>query len=205
MLNTTRFSLILFLLCIHYVSYSQPILGGPCQGCEAIYDYGQQPLSPTDTLPGFHVYKPKLMIEGTVFQADGRSPAEGVILYVYHTNREGIYKPKEGQTGWASIHGHIRGWMQTGPDGFYRFYTFLPAPYPDGRAPAHIHITVKEPLKRAYYLDSFFFSNDPLLTPEKIATHTNRGGSGILTLVERRGIWTARRDIILGENIPNYP
>ncbi|MEL6194803.1 MAG: intradiol ring-cleavage dioxygenase [Bacteroidota bacterium] len=198
----------LLIVCILFLSskaYSQGEIGGPCQGCEAIHEYGIRTLTHIDTLPGFHEHEPKLVVEGRVFQQDGISPAKGVILYMYHTNRKGIYEARAGATGWASRHGYIRGWVRTGPDGYYRFYTFRPAPYPGGKEPEHIHLTVKEVDKKEYYMDSFFFTDDPLLTPEEIATHDHRGGSGVSTPSMKNGMLTVTRDIILGKNIPNYP
>ncbi|MEM8899731.1 MAG: intradiol ring-cleavage dioxygenase [Bacteroidota bacterium] len=197
--------LIVFFLFISCEGHSQGEIGGPCQGCEAIYEYGDRILTAIDTLPGFQAYEPKLVVEGRVFQKDGVSPADGVILYVYHTNQKGIYETREGAKGWASRHGYIRGWVKTGPDGFYRFYTFKPAPYPDRMEPEHIHITVKEPDKDEYYLDSYFFTDDPLLTPEEIASHDHRGGSGVTMPTMINGKLTVKRNIILGKNIPNYP
>ena len=73
---------------------SNPDLGGPCEGCEAIYEYGEETLDPVDTLPAFAENAPKIKITGTVFQADGKTPAPDVILYIYHTNRKGIYETK---------------------------------------------------------------------------------------------------------------
>lgn len=35
-----------------------------------------------------------ITIRGRVFERDGETPAEGVIMYVYHTNAKGIYEKK---------------------------------------------------------------------------------------------------------------
>ncbi len=111
---------------------SSKIVGGGCEGCEAIYEYGDKKLRVTDTLPDFQKTEPKLKITGTVFQKDGTSPAANVILYIYHTNRKGYYATKGNEKGWAKRHGFIRGWVKTGKDGRYTFYTFRPAAYPEG-------------------------------------------------------------------------
>ena len=179
-------------------------VGGPCEGCQAIYEYGNRELFPVDTLPGFESNEPKLRISGVVFAKDGKTPAENVILYIYHTNREGIYQTNGTETGWDKRHGFIRAWVKTGKDGRYAFYTFRPAPYQDGSEPEHIHLTVKEPGINPYYLDDFFFEDDPLLSPEKISNLENRGGSGIVKPVWNDGILTVHRDIVLGKNIPGY-
>lgn len=189
--------------------YSQPErskqrpVGGPCEGCEAIHEYGNKMLTSIDTLPLFTATNHKLMITGTVFQKDG-SPANDVIIYIYQTNRNGIYETRGDEKGWASRHGFIRGWVKTGKDGKYTFYTFRPAAYPDSREPEHIHITVKEPDKNEYYLDEYVFDDDPLLTLDERKSLSNRGGSGIVKPVFKDGIMTANRDLFLGLNIPDY-
>lgn len=179
-------------------------VGGGCEGCEAIYEYGNKKLTSTDTLPEYENNVPKLKIFGTVLKKDGISPAQDVIIYIYHTNRKGIYQTKGNETGWAKKHGFIRGWVKTGKDGKYTFYTFRPASYPDRSEPEHIHITVKEPDKNEYYLDDFIFDDDPLLTKNKINKLGNRGGSGMMKPINQNGILIIERNIILGKNIPNY-
>ncbi len=179
-------------------------VGGGCEGCEAILEYGDKELSPIDTLPEFQHNLPQLKITGKVFENDGRTPAENVIIYIYHTNREGIYETRGNETAWAKRHGHIRGWIKTGKDGKYTFYTFRPAAYPDRSEPEHIHVTIKEPYKSEYYLDDFLFDDDPLLTQDARSKLNNRGGSGIVKPDQINGQLTVERDIVLGKNIPNY-
>ena len=180
------------------------IVGGGCEGCEAIFEYGDRNLTPTCTLPNFQSTEPKLKITGTVYRNDGKTPAEDVILYIYQTNREGVYKTVGDEKGWARRHGNIRGWIKTGIDGRYTFYTFRPAAYPDGKEPEHIHITIKEPDKNEYYIDEYVFEDDPRLTKEERNGLENRGGSGIINPIINNGILTIERDIFLGLNIPNY-
>ncbi len=179
-------------------------VGGGCEGCEAVFEYGGKTLTSIDTLPRFAENEPKLKVYGTVFKKDGKTPASNVILYIYHTNRNGIYETKGNEKGWAKRHGYIRAWVKTGKDGQYAFYTFRPAAYPDGSEPEHIHITVKEPDKNEYYLDDFLFDDDPLLTQEKRRKLDERGGSGITQPTLINGQLSIKRNIILGKNIPNY-
>ncbi len=180
------------------------IVGGACEGCEAIYEYGSKILSSVDTLPEFQQNEPKLKISGTVFKRDGITLAENVIIYIYHTNRHGIYETKGNETGWAKRHGFIRGWVKTGKDGQYTFYTFRPAAYPDDSESEHIHITIKESDKNEYYLDEYLFEDDSLLTQSIRNGLKNRGGSGIVNPKVEDGILTIKRNLILGKNIPNY-
>jgi len=179
-------------------------VGGPCEGCEAIFEYGDKKLTAIDTLPDFEKTEPKLKLKGIVYKKDGLTPVEDVILYIYQTDRNGIYVKKETGKGWGKIHGYIRGWAKTDKKGNYTFYTFRPAAYPNRMAPEHIHITVKEPDKNEYYIDGLVFDDDPLLTQKERNKLENRGGSGIVKPVFKDGILTVNRNIILGANIPNY-
>jgi len=73
------------------------LVGGPCEGCEAIFEYGDRNLSPVDTLPDFNDPGPKIKVTGTIYQNDDKTPAAGVILYIYHTDQNGIYAIKGGE------------------------------------------------------------------------------------------------------------
>ena len=183
--------------------------GGPCEGCEAIYESPVQ-FEKLDMFVRMPDVKDnslnRLGINGTVYKADGKTPAPDVVLYIYHTNPKGIYAKKGNEKGWAKRHGYIRGWMKTDAKGEYKFVTIRPGPYPDHSEPAHIHITIKEPDKNEYYIDEYLFSDDPLLTSERQKKLDNRGGSGILKLVDvGEGMYKGERNIYLGKNIPDYP
>ena len=181
------------------------LTGGPCEGCEAIFEYGDELLSPTDMLPDFHKEGVKIKVEGTIYQNDGKTPANNVILYIYHTNQNGMYAPAENAEGWAKIHGYNRGWIRTDETGRYAFYTLKPAPYPNRSEPAHIHCTILEPNGKYYWLNSYHFKGDDLLTNNEINPDTPRGGSsGLLTLIKEGDIWVGTRNIVLGKNIPGY-
>lgn len=181
------------------------LAGGPCEGCEAIFEYGNKSLSTTDTLPGFLGKGKRIKLAGTVYQQDGKTPAKDVILYIYHTNQEGIYVTRGDETGWGKRHGYIRGWTRTGKDGKFAFYTLQPGTYPNRRAPAHIHLTLLEPTGRYYWLEDYYFKGDSLLTSNETAPKSPRGGSiGVMNLQEEAGILVGYRDITLGKNVPGY-
>jgi protocatechuate 3,4-dioxygenase, beta subunit len=183
------------------------VIGGPCEGCEAIYESPLpfEALNKVDTLSIFSEGGPQLVVSGTVYKRDGKTPAPGVVLYVYHTDQTGQYRKTGAETGWGKRHGSIRGWMKTNEKGEYRFYTVRPAAYSRTGPPAHIHITIKEPDKNEYYLDDFEFDDDPFLTLAYREKLSKRGGSGILKLEEKEGVFYGKRDIILGLNVTNYP
>ncbi|MEZ4686656.1 MAG: intradiol ring-cleavage dioxygenase [Bacteroidia bacterium] len=179
-------------------------VGGPCEGCEALFECGNRALNMVDTLPGFFENEPRITLEGTVYQPDGKTPAEGVIIYIYHTNRDGIYPTRGGEQDWGRRHGYIRGWAKTGKDGRYAFFSFRPGAYPGRNIPEHIHITVKEPDTVPYYLEDFFFDDDPLLSASQRASLRGRGGSGIVKLEAEGGLLHAKRDLVLGRNVEGY-
>jgi protocatechuate 3,4-dioxygenase beta subunit len=182
----------------------EKLVGGPCQGCEAIYEYGDKFLNSVDTLPGFITSNQKIKISGTIYKKDGKTPAKDVILYAYHTDEKGIYPKRSSSKGWERRHGYLRGWIKTDASGNYSFYTNKPASYPKTSLPQHIHITVKEPDKNEYYISDVYFSNDPNLTDDIKNKKNHRGGNSIVKLRENGQLLEAKRDIILGLHIPNY-
>ena len=202
-------SFIIIILSLTQIScHSQPkqseLLGGPCKGCEALLEYGNKVLSSGTTLPLYDETEPKIELTGTVYQSDGSTPAPDVIIYIYHTDRKGLYENFNNESGWGRRHGSLRGWVQTQSDGKYTFHTFRPAAYPKGREPEHIHMTVKELNKKEYYIDDILFDDDPLLTTNERSQLKKRVGSGVVKPVLKDGIWHVKRDIILGKNIPYY-
>jgi protocatechuate 3,4-dioxygenase beta subunit len=182
-------------------------VGGRCEGCEAIYEspIAFEKLDATVTLPDFNEPGPKIEVSGIIYKADGKTPAAGVVLYVYHTDQQGKYSSKGNEKGWAKRHGYIRGWMRTGSDGQYKFYTLVPASYPNSSNPKHIHPVIKEPGKSEYWIDEFVFDDDPLLPGKERIKPDPVGGNGVLKTVAKDGILRATRDIILGLNVEDYP
>ncbi|MCW3092000.1 MAG: intradiol ring-cleavage dioxygenase [Ferruginibacter sp.] len=182
-------------------------IGGTCEGCEAIFEssIALEELNNVDTLPDFDEAGPKIEISGIIYQADGRTPAQNVVLYVYHTDQQGNYSTKGSETGWGKRHGYIRGWVKTNEDGAYKFFTLVPASYPNSKNPRHIHCTIKEKDKNEYWIDEYLFDDDPYLTADKRNISNSRGGNGILKAMSKDGMLSATRNIILGKNVPGYP
>lgn len=169
-----------------------------CEWCGAAEAPGD--LDWRTTLAGPDEPGERLVLEGTVREPDGATPAAGVLLYVYHTNAEGRYEPRGEAPGNERRHGALRGWVRTGEDGRYRVKTIKPAPYPNRREPAHIHITVTPPGGEEDWIDSVVFDDDPLLTADELDRGTGRGGSGVVTLTrDADDVLHAVRDIVLEE------
>lgn len=187
-------------------SAREPIVGLPCEGCEAVFN--GQPAHPAPRAriaPQSEPGQP-MTVTGRILGPDGK-PRSGIVVYAYQTNARGIYPPPAKPKGGASDrHGVLRGWAVSGPDGRYLFETIRPGSYPTRDVPAHIHLHVLEPRCATYYIDDIMFTDDPLLTAKEIQRHrTGRGGDGIVTPVRRNGSWQVTRDIRLGANIPGYP
>lgn len=182
------------------------LIGGGCDGCELMYIGMPKQIKATDTSAGWTEKGQKLLISGTVFKRDGKTPAPDVVIYYWQTDSKGYYSPRKGMDKRTLRHGHIRGWIKTDQQGRYSLYTNRPATYPDHSEPAHIHTSIKEPdLNTEYYIDEFIFDDDPLLQSKKRESLENRGGSGILKPTISGNLQLAKHDIILGLNIPNYP
>lgn len=198
------FAAVIFVSCVHSQETIPRLVGGPCEGCEAVLETEKTKLDAVDTLPEFEQAAKKLKISGTIFKADGKTPAEGVVLYIHHTNAEGVYPTRDDEEGWAKRHGYLRGWIQTGKDGKFTFYTQVPGSYPSGDNPAHIHPFILEPNGRYYWLESYFFEGDPLLQEEDVAKNPRGGSSGVVVLKRENGMYSVKRNFILGKNIPGY-
>jgi protocatechuate 3,4-dioxygenase beta subunit len=184
----------------------EPIIGGPCEGCEAVFEGLPDTLTSTGRIAPPDEAGAPMHIRGTVYHRHGK-PAPGVIVYAYQTNAEGVYPPAETFRGQAAYrHGELRAWVRSDSLGRYRVDTIRPASYPNNDIPAHVHMHVIEPGCCTYWLTSIHFTDDPLLsTDERERVREGRGGSGLVTPErDANGVWLVTRDIHLGEGVPGY-
>ena len=128
----------------------------------------------TDAEPGT-----PLVVSGTIYGSDGRTPLEGATLYVYHTDARGIYSDAQGDPRQSA---RLRGRMLTGRDGRYEFRTIRPASYPGNTIPAHIHASVKAPGSEERWITDYWFDDDPLLPKSERERH---GGGGSFSPIMR--------------------
>lgn len=167
-----------------------------CEGCEAVAEAKTAELPAFARLPA--TSGRPLHLRGQVFRPDGMTPAAGVVLYVHHTNAEGLYADGAPDMAWSRRHGHLRGWVRTGADGRYGFDTIKPAPYPSQTMPAHIHMFVGEPGRRPYYIDDIVFDGEFGVDAGYLARQELRGGSGVVRLIDGPdGALVAVRDLVL--------
>ena len=175
-----------------------------CEDCELMFEGMPEHLSSETTIAGSNEPGEPLIISGVIYKKDGKTPAAGVVLYVYHTDNAGHYSTGPNQK-LGKRHGHLRGWMKTDGEGRYQFKTIRPAAYPNGKDPQHIHPIVEESATSIYWIDEYLFDDDPLVTEEVKSRQHKRGGSGIIHLKkDDQGGWIGQRNIILGMNIQNY-
>jgi protocatechuate 3,4-dioxygenase beta subunit len=103
-----------------------------------------------------------MLISGTIFQPDGRTPAPNILIYFYHTDSDGYY----GRRGEVRD-GHFRGWMLTGANGKYEFSSIKPAPYPNRTEAAHVHMTLTGKNFKEDSINAILFEGDKFIKPEE--------------------------------------
>lgn len=138
-----------------------------------------------------------LIVSGTIFAPDGRTPLEGITLWVYHTDATGNYSTSG--NGGDNRNTRLHGQMRTNAEGRYEFRTIRPAAYPGQRNPAHIHAYVSGPGYPEYWIDEYLFDDDPLVTDEVRRKSTADGSFSPILKATRSadGVLRAVRDIKL--------
>ena len=154
-------------------------------------------------------------VEGRVVDTEGR-PVAGARIEVWQADADGFYDVQ-----YESARTAGRGWLRSGPDGEYRFWSVHPAPYPipaDGPVgdllaaagrgpmrPAHLHFKVGAPGYQTL-ITHFFVAGDPYLDRDAvfgvkdslIAEFTGHEPGPGPDGRELTGSWTSlRQDIVL--------
>ena len=135
-----------------------------------------------------------LIVSGTIYAPDGRTPLEGINLFVYQTDATGVYSTggNSGDNRDTRIHGLVR----SGADGRYEIRTIKPGSYPASRNPAHIHAYVSGPGYPEYWIDEYHFTDDPFVTDEMRTKAGTGNFSSILKLTRGTdGVLRGVRDI----------
>lgn len=160
-----------------------------------ISGYETLTLTATDTLPDFEQKTSKLKVSGTIYKADGVTPAGNVILYIEQADEDGDFDLRtENNTRYV----HHRGWVKTDANGQYTFYTFIPGNDRRYNQLQQLFPIIKEADKPAYPIGSFLFNDDPLLSKscrKKIAKRDDI--TRIMTLKHVDGMYIAQKDIVL--------
>ena len=163
-----------------------------------IYDYTEQQLNNTDTIPGFESKTNKLKITGTIFESDGVTPAKDVVLYIDQADENGDFDLRYTD---EKRYVHNRGWIKTDSDGKYTFFTYVPGNDRRFNLKQQLFPIIKEPSKDAYEMESFLFDEDPFLTKMCRKKITKKGDpTRILKLKNIDGLNIVEKDIVLAAN-----
>lgn len=159
-----------------------------------LYDYVENQLNNTDSIPDYQTKSDKLKITGVIYQSDGVTPAKDVILYISQPDEHGNYELKK-ENGKRYV--YHRGWVKTDADGRYTFYTFIPGNFLRNRELKHIHPIIKEAGQPEYELDALLFDNDPFLSKSCRKRLEKKGIDNILKVEKVDSMFVATKNIIL--------
>ncbi len=136
-----------------------------------------------------------LIVSGTIYAPDGRTPIEGITLSVYQTDATGVYTTSGGNNRLTRIHGAMR----SNAEGKYEFRTIKPGSYPGSSNPAHIHAYISGPGYPEYGIDEFLFDDDGFVKDDEKRKAAGQGSfSPVLKLTRGSdGILRGLRDIKL--------
>ena len=135
-----------------------------------------------------------MVISGTIYEADGKTPAKDIGLYIYHTDVTGYYNKNDDPS-----HPRLHGWMKTGADGRYEFRTIRPGAYPHRNEPSHIHVHVYGENLSERSIDSYWFADDPRVNDSAREKARKQGETPFEVILKRdsEGVWRGTRDITL--------
>lgn len=137
----------------------------------------------------------RLVLHGTVFEVDGKTPVTNAVLRIYQTDASGVYSRESGDAS-DERNPRLQVRLQTDSNGRYEVHTIMPGRYPGGKTPAHIHVMVSAP-GSAEQNATFSFSGDPALTAEDYERHGQDGTFSSIRPAKRDadGVLRCQRDI----------
>jgi catechol 1,2-dioxygenase len=119
----------------------------------------------------------RLVLTGTVFSSDCRTPLPGALIEVWQANNDGLYDTNKPGNFTETTTFHLRGMLQTNEKGQYEIETILPGRYPIPpnlpglekyaglTRPAHIHFRVMESL-HIPVTTQLYFKGDPFIAKD---------------------------------------
>jgi protocatechuate 3,4-dioxygenase beta subunit len=136
-----------------------------------------------------------LVLTGTVFDKDGKTPLGSVSLQIYHTDATGVYS-RDAANSNPQSNSRLSCVVRTNERGQYEVRTIVPGAYPGDKVPAHVHIRVRPP-GQAEQDATFSVAGDPRLT---LADEERHGGGGTFSSIrpvtrDSTGVARCIRDI----------
>lgn len=160
-----------------------------------IFDYSEDKLNNTDTIPGFESKTNKLKISGIIYESDGVTPAKDIILYIDQADENGDFDLRYHN---EKRYVHNRGWIKTDADGRYTFYTYVPGNDRRYNMMQQLFPIIKEPSKNEYEIASFLFEDDPFLTKTCRKRMAKKGDiTRILKPETENGLLVVEKNIVL--------
>ncbi|WP_044871502.1 twin-arginine translocation pathway signal protein [Pseudomonas sp. LFM046] len=143
----------------------------------------------------------RLIVTGTVFSEDCKTPLPGALVEVWQANSAGLYDTEKPGNFTENERFHLRGMLYTDEQGRYRIETVVPGRYPippnlpglekyaGMTRPAHIHFRVMESLHVPLTMQ-LYFKGDPFIAKDPWA---GEKPSNVITLEQdgklRRGVY----------------
>ena len=154
----------------------QALLGFPCSLSELTGPvFGESSLGEADSdlihnyaAPGESAIGPRILVHGYVRDQSGRG-LPGALLEVWQANAGGRYRHRnEGYLAPLDPNFGGCGRCLTDADGYYRFTTIQPAPYPwpngpNSWRPGHIHFSLFGQAFAQRLITQMYFEGDPLI------------------------------------------
>lgn len=134
-----------------------------------------------------------MIVTGTVYAADGKTPLAGIEVYVYHTDHEGYYR--KGTT--SSSNPRLKGTMITNAEGKYEYRTIKPASYPNSRNPAHVHYVITGNGREKQYTELQFEGDRWLRESGKLTEEQKRDTFSEIRPFTKaeHGVWRVVKDL----------
>ena len=123
----------------------------------------------------------RLILSGTVFSSDCRTPIPGTLIEVWQANSTGLYDTNKPGNFTETTKFHLRGMLQTNEKGQYEIETIVPGRYPIPpnvpglekyaglTRPAHIHFRVMDSLN-VPVTTQLYFKRDPFIAKDPWAS-----------------------------------
>jgi catechol 1,2-dioxygenase len=124
----------------------------------------------------------RLMVSGTVYSSDCRTPLPRALIEVWQANQAGLYDTNKPGNFTELTTFHLRGLLLTNEKGEYEIETIMPGRYPIPPGlpglekyagltrPAHIHFRVMEAL-HIPLTTQLYFKGDPFMAGDPWARH----------------------------------